>query len=278
MLPGFDQAGTPTEQQEALQDYRDRRDVADRAKGSLEASLGSELAEVTAALKAETNEQARDGMRDYQQAIRDQLRDEQAMGDHLYRTTGQSPDTATAQDWDLTARQLESDCQSLLAQLGDPDVLNIEIQQMRGAQVDSTPGLVGGHFVTTRSGKFSRREASRIRGDFTAQARETVSDALGAQLRWLGLSKAELAKIPSLEQRKALLAELGAGRLSRTKGGKPAKIGSLSLEVRDRLLWRTTPDQKATAGHVAGNVLECPGLQPYRLLEIRDLIMQSKLG
>ena len=242
-----------------------------RAKSADEEQIGKELEDTTKYLKTlKPGEPAYVGVQGYAHELETMLDREQAANDALWRMTGKNPAEATEREWADVADRLHNEGYELYKQY-DLEGISIQVDEMRNAQEDTVASLVGGQWVTCNRGKFSRREAARIKAQQWDQAKETLGEAMGQQLTQAGYRASEIAGT-SFQQRQRLLRELGEGRIVTTRAGNVSRIGGVSATARERVLQRATLRVRADAARTALSPVDVPTIGAYRKMELADLI------
>ena len=136
---------------------------------------------------------------------------------------------------------------------------------------------VGKDIVQVKEGRFSVREAMRMRGDLWAGAKDDLTGMVGELLQQIGFADSDIAAA-NYEQRVKLLEELGNMQLSRTSSGRASKIDDVSELVREMLSNSIDYDQAAICGHAATDILSLPSLDAWSKMELSDIILAMMGG
>lgn len=273
---GVTESTPQSERQAAVESARDRRQAAqERTPTESERALQKELEDVGAYARAVTDPDEKEAVTEYMRSVREGLERERAMNDILVEQVGVSPQDATRADWKRAADAAEAQALEMFEEFSKEGI-ELSVQRDRMALPEAREELVGGEWIQTRRGRYSRAQAARVKAGRWQDAQSQISDALSLQLRHAGYSKSTIEGL-SLKDKRRLLQELGTGRIARTQRGA-AKIGQVSVDERFRVLTRIDPSMQERCRVVADDPLSAPGLGAYQKAMTADAIRMRYLG
>lgn len=214
-------------------------------------------------------------IKEYLDALDQELSSTQQMNDALWRITGKTPEQATAEDWESVANALQKESLELYKKY-TKEGIDLEVQGRRSAQ-DAGYACVGGEVVQVRRGRFSLASAQKLEAQLWREAKDKLTESYGEYLERLGFTRAEIARA-SYEQRQALLNELEDKALDLTARGTPKKIDDVPADARARVADAIGYDDAATCAQAAQDPLNLPSLDAYAKRELADRILSTKLS
>ena len=225
--------------------------------------------------RASGNDDEANAIAEYADSMRQTLEEERSANQALWDATRKTPEQATETDWEAAAKRLDREAQDAYKKYTQEGI-QLATDIKRGA-VDSGYMNVGGESVMVKRGKFSRNEASRMRGEVWSQAKEELYGRMGGLLQKAGYRAREIAKA-NYEQRQKLLAEIGQGDLARSGRGKVSTIDDVGPDVRGRVRQSVSPILASRCALAGDSPLNLPGIGAYDKMALADRIRSTKVG
>ena len=266
----------------AAQRQEEAKSLGYRMKGrretEMESGLRSEIGQAQEAAqvaRASGNEDEARTIEDYADSVKQTLEEERSANQALWDAARVTPEKATDADWEQAAKRLDRQAQDAYKKYTQ-DGIQLAVDIKRSAR-DSGYMNVGGESVMVKRGKFSRAEASRMRGSIWSRAKEDVHGRMGKLLQKAGYKPAEIARA-SFEQRQKLLQEIGQGDLAKTGRGKVANIDQVAVDARGRVRSKVPPTLAAKCAAAGDSPLNLPGIDAFAKMELADRIRTTKVG
>ncbi len=250
--------GRPVPEEEA-----EGADFLAQAQGAYEDALGRGAQEEAAAIE------------DLMRTMREDYEQQRDANASLWNILGITPDMATEADWRTVITELERQANETLQKYTKAGI-KIAVGEERGAK-DAGVANVGGRLVEIKKGKFSVRQAQRLEGQYWAEAKEELSQAMGGFLIDMGYTPHEIARA-NFEQRRRLFEEMGNKAILQTPSGRISKIDDVPIDARDRVVEQLGFDWAATCEVVADDPINVPTFDPYAKLQTADRIKGRFFG